>query len=182
MTRARFTLWRGVVALVIVVGAFVAAPRFAVAQLTPADSALVAQPSLAPKPGVDSVLDAKVHDVATRLRCPVCQGESIQDSPAELAAQMKTLVREQLAAGKSEREVMDYFLAKYGQWIMLEPRAEGFNLFVYALPIVFILAGAAAIWVMVKRWTRPMVVAPVVVAPMSTTPMSVTPEHTVSET
>jgi cytochrome c-type biogenesis protein CcmH len=135
-------------------------------------------PSLAPAPGVDSVLDAHVRAVSMRLRCPVCQGESIQDSPAELAAQMKGLVREQLASGKSEREVMDYFLAKYGQWIMLEPRAEGFNLFVYLLPILFIVIGGGAIWVAVRRWTRPMDV-PSVTAHVVGPPTSDVPQHDV---
>lgn len=132
------------------------------AQTTAIDSANAAISALAgssaaqanvPLPGVDRELDERVKHVAKRLRCPVCQGESIQDSPAELAAQMKRLVREQLANGKSEDEVLNYFIAGYGQWIMLEPRAEGFNLIVYWLPVLFLLFGGAAIWMAVKRWT-----------------------------
>ncbi|GEM_PF-630091 len=115
----------------------------------------VAQSVVIPAPGVDSVLDARVKGVASHLRCPVCQGESIQDSPAELAAQMKTLVREQLVAGRSEQQVLDYFVEKYGQWILLAPKAEGFNLLVYWLPVVFLCLGAGIIWIAVKRWTRP---------------------------
>ncbi|MEP6780337.1 MAG: cytochrome c-type biogenesis protein, partial [Gemmatimonadaceae bacterium] len=106
-------------------------------------------------PGVDSVLDARVKTVASRLRCPVCQGESIQDSPAELSAQMRSLVREQLAAGRTESQVFDYFVQKYGQWILLEPRAEGINLLVYWLPILFIVLGAGGLWMAVRKWTRP---------------------------
>ncbi len=112
-----------------------------------------------PEPGVDPVLDARVKSVATRLRCPVCQGESIQDSPAELATQMKRLVREQLHEGRSEQQVLDYFLAKYGDWILLEPRAEGFNLLVYWLPVLFLVLGAGVVLMLVRRWTRP--IAPI---------------------
>ena len=112
-------------------------------------------PKSAPLPGIDTVLDARAKGIASRLRCPVCQGESIQDSPAELAAQMKTVVREQLANGKSEPEILDYFTQKYGQWILLEPKAEGLNLIVYWLPVLFIVFGGAGLWFVVRRWTRP---------------------------
>ena len=126
------------------------------------------QTSAAPAPGVDPVLDERVKSVASRLRCPVCQGEAIQDSPAELAAQMKQLVREQLASGQSEQQVLDYFTQKYGQWILLEPKAEGINLLVYGLPIVFLLLGGVGIVMAVKKWSRP-VVAPRVTADGTTT-------------
>lgn len=109
---------------------------------------------IVPPPGADSVLDRRVKSIAQRLRCPVCQGESIQDSPADLATQMKALVREQLANGKSEQEVLDYFLAKYGDWILLEPRAEGINLLIYSLPVLFLAIGGGALFVIAKRWTR----------------------------
>lgn len=124
------------------------------AQSANATAAPTAQAGV-PAPGVDAVLDARVKAIASRLRCPVCQGESIQDSPAELSAQMKTLVREQLAAGKSDAAVMDYFVQKYGQWILLEPKAEGINLLVYWLPVAFLVCGAGVIVLAVRKWTRP---------------------------
>lgn len=131
--------------------------RPANAQVNAADSIAMTQaltqPGIAPAPGVDRALDERVKAVASRLRCPVCQGESIQDSPAELATQMKTLVREQLAAGKTEAEVIAYFVTGYGEWIMLEPKAEGFNLLVYWLPVLFLVFGGIGIWTAVKRWT-----------------------------
>jgi cytochrome c-type biogenesis protein CcmH len=108
-----------------------------------------------PIAGADSMLDRRVRSVAMRLRCPVCQGESIQESPAELAQQMKGVVREQLAAGKTEQDVLDYFLAKYGDWILLEPRAEGINLLVYWIPVIFLVIGAIVLFMTVKKWTRP---------------------------
>lgn len=88
------------------------------AQAAGASAAPVAQQAAA-----DPVLEARTNAVAAQLRCPVCQGVSIQDSPAELAQQMRDLVREQLRTGKSPDEVKAYFVSKYGEWILLQPRA-----------------------------------------------------------
>ena len=101
-----------------------------------------------------SRLDDSVRLVSSQLRCPVCQGESIQDSPAELAKQMRQVVREQLAAGRSGEEVKAYFVSKYGEWILLQPKAHGANLMVYVLPFVLLLGGAGVIVVAVRKWTR----------------------------
>jgi cytochrome c-type biogenesis protein CcmH len=103
----------------------------------------------------DSALEARTREVASVLRCPVCQGLSIQDSPSELSLQMKDVVRQQLKEGKSPEEVKAYFVSKYGEWILLQPKASGANLLVYILPIVLVLGGAVFIWLMVRRWSRP---------------------------
>jgi cytochrome c-type biogenesis protein CcmH len=102
----------------------------------------------------DSVLEARTREVSAVLRCPVCQGLSIQDSPSELSLQMKDVVRQQLRAGKSPEEVKAYFVSKYGEWILLEPKASGMNLLVYTLPIILVLGGAAFIWLNVRKWSR----------------------------
>ncbi len=101
----------------------------------------------------DSALEAMTTALASELRCPVCQGESIQDSPSELARQMRELIRDQLRSGKSPDEVRAYFVDKYGEWILLSPRAEGFNLVVYLVPFAAILVGGAVVWRTVRRWT-----------------------------
>lgn len=101
----------------------------------------------------DSVLEARTSALASELRCPVCQGNSIQDSPSELAQQMRDLIRDQLRAGKTPDEVRAYFVDKYGEWILLTPKATGFNLVVYLAPLVFILIGGAIVWRTVRRWT-----------------------------
>lgn len=100
-------------------------------------------------------LEERTRMVASELRCPVCQGNSIQDSPSELAQEMKGVVRDQLAAGKTPDEVKQYFIDKYGEWILLEPKASGFNLVVYLLPVVGVLIGGVIIWRSVRRWTAP---------------------------
>jgi cytochrome c-type biogenesis protein CcmH len=103
----------------------------------------------------DSALDAQTADISSHLRCPVCQGLSIQDSPSALAQQMRTIVRDQLRVGKTPQEIRSYFISRYGEWILLEPRPAGFNLTVYAVPVIAVLAGLAVIIGAVRRWTQP---------------------------
>lgn len=102
----------------------------------------------------DSILEARTAEVASELRCPVCQGLSIQDSPSELSQQMRSVVKDQLREGKTPDQVKAYFISKYGEWILLEPKAKGFNVLVYALPILLVLGGLGVIAVAVKKWTR----------------------------
>jgi cytochrome c-type biogenesis protein CcmH/NrfF len=125
--------------------------------VTPAPAAAPATGTVPPVPlsPNDSALDALTTIVASELRCPVCQGLSIQASPSELSQQMRALVKEQLASGKSPDEVKGYFVSKYGEWILLSPPAHGFNLTVYALPALLLVAGIAGIGLLVKRWTVP---------------------------
>ena len=103
----------------------------------------------------DSALEARTSSVAAQLRCPVCQGLSIQDSPSELAQQMRSLARDQLAQGKTPDEVKAYFVSKYGEWILLAPKARGFNLLAYAVPVLVVIVGGVVIALAVRRWTSP---------------------------
>jgi len=106
-------------------------------------------------PATDSALDARTAEISSHLRCPVCQGLSIQDSPSALAQQMRAIVRDQLRAGKTPQEIRTYFVSRYGEWILLEPRPAGFNLTVYVVPILAIVGGLVLIIVAVRRWTLP---------------------------
>jgi cytochrome c-type biogenesis protein CcmH len=103
----------------------------------------------------DTALEARTSAVAATLRCPVCQGESIQESPAALAQQMRALVRDKLRAGESPDEVKAYFVSRYGEWILLEPRMTGLNVVLYALPVVLVVGGLGLVAFLVRRWTRP---------------------------
>lgn len=103
----------------------------------------------------DTALERRTSEVASQLRCPVCQGESLQDSPSALAQEMRAVVRDQLAAGRSPEEVKAFFVSKYGEWILLQPRARGLNLVVYLAPFLVIVGGTALIIFAVRRWTRP---------------------------
>ncbi|HKG92617.1 MAG TPA: cytochrome c-type biogenesis protein [Gemmatimonadaceae bacterium] len=117
---------------------------------------LLAAPLRAQQPAARdaATVDAQAREIAGQLRCPVCQGESIKDSPSPLAQEMRQVVREQLAAGRTPDEVKQYFVAKYGEWILLAPEASGFNLLVYALPFAMLLGGGAVVALAVRRWTR----------------------------
>jgi len=108
----------------------------------------------------DSVLEARTTELASALRCPVCQGESIQDSPSELAQDMRAVVKEQLRAGKTPDEVKEYFVSKYGEWILLEPKATGLNIMLYVLPVLLVVGGLVLVTILVRRWTAPEAGAP----------------------
>jgi cytochrome c-type biogenesis protein CcmH len=95
-----------------------------------------------------------VHDVAAQLRCVVCQNLSVADSPSETANQMRQIIRERLAAGESPEQVRKYFVQKYGQWILLSPPKEGFNLLVWVVPFVGLGAGLVLVAVVLRRWSR----------------------------
>lgn len=108
-----------------------------------------------PVPAADSVLDARTAAVSATLRCPVCQGESIQDSPAELAQEMRAVVRDQLRAGKTPDEIKAYFVSRYGEWILLEPAMTGLNVLLYVFPVLLVVGGLALVAVLVRRWSTP---------------------------
>jgi len=105
--------------------------------------------------GAASPVDERVvHDVAAQLRCVVCQNLSVADSPSETANQMRQIIRERLAAGESPEQVRAYFVEKYGQWILLSPPKEGFNLLVWVVPFAGLGAGLVLVAVVLRRWTR----------------------------
>lgn len=101
----------------------------------------------------DSALDAQTAAVASTLRCPVCQGESIEDSPSDLARQMRAVVRDRLRAGETPDQVKAYFASKYGEWILLEPTMKGLNIMLYAIPVLLVVGGLALVAFLVRRWT-----------------------------
>ncbi len=101
-----------------------------------------------------SSLEEQVRQLAAELRCPVCQGLSVADSPSKMANQMRDLVRERLEAGESPEAVKAYFVERYGEWILLAPKKEGFNLLVWVLPFLGMFGGALALFAVVRRWVR----------------------------
>ncbi len=101
------------------------------------------------KPSNDPELRAQ--QLGHQLRCPVCRGVPISDSPSELARQMMDIVRQQVASGKSDAEILKYFEERYGEWVLLEPKAEGMNLLVWILPGLVLLGGAAAIIIHLRK-------------------------------
>src|SRR5262249_28315514 len=86
-------------------------------------------------------LDQRVRAVASQIQCPVCHGESVADSPSAIAAEMRSLIRQQLAQGMSEQQVLHYFRDRYGDGILETPPAQGFNALMWLGPLVVLIAG-----------------------------------------
>ncbi len=110
---------------------------------------LIGEPLGAPLAGTE--LDKMTEDVASRMRCPVCQGLSVADSPTDSALAMKAEVRELLAVGFTQEQTLQYFEKSYGEFIRLEPKAEGFSLLVWVVPVVGLLLGAVLIGFRLRR-------------------------------
>ena len=101
----------------------------------------------APKGQVVAVGNDGAHAIGLLLRCPVCQGMPISDSPADMAQSMMAKVRTMHSEGKSQDEILKYFTDRYGDWVLLKPKATGFNWIVWILPPVVLLLGiGGALW------------------------------------
>jgi cytochrome c-type biogenesis protein CcmH len=96
-------------------------------------------------------LEEQTHGLATELRCPVCQNLSVDDSPSEMANQMREVIREKLKDGESPEQIRAYFVSRYGEWILLAPTRQGFNWVAWLLPFGAILGGLGVIGWVVRR-------------------------------
>jgi cytochrome c-type biogenesis protein CcmH len=99
----------------------------------------------------DPALEARARTISAQLRCLVCQNQSIDDSDADLARDLRILVRERLVAGDSDEQVIDYVVARYGEFVLLSPRFSWRNAALWATPVVLLLAGGAAILLFARR-------------------------------
>ncbi len=104
-------------------------------------------------------LDQRVQNVASQLKCPVCQGESVADSQATIALQMRQIIREQLQSGKSEQDVVQYFVRSYGDQIVWLPLWQGFSLLAWLVPMAFLLGGAGLVFIVLREWRAGVAVA-----------------------
>ncbi|MBI3540557.1 MAG: cytochrome c-type biogenesis protein CcmH [Deltaproteobacteria bacterium] len=96
-------------------------------------------------------VDTRVETLGHQIRCPICRGVSIADSPSTLATEMMQILRTQIEQGKSDEEVLKYFEERYGPWILLQPKAEGMNLLVWLLPLFFVGGGGVFIILRAKQ-------------------------------
>jgi len=98
-----------------------------------------------------TALDARTEEVGGLLRCPVCQGLSVADSPSTMARNMKAEVREKLAAGYDREQILAHFERSYGEFVRLEPRMRGVNLLVWLGPLAVLIGGGAVVTWLLKR-------------------------------
>jgi cytochrome c-type biogenesis protein CcmH len=115
---------------------------------------LAAFPAFAVNPDevlADPALEARARALSAQLRCMVCQNQSIDDSNAELARDLRLLVRERLKKGDSDEAVIDYVVSRYGEFVLLNPRLRGETLLLWGAPVVLFLAGAAAMVLFVRK-------------------------------
>ncbi len=94
----------------------------------------------------DPVLESRARALSEGLRCPVCRNESIDESNAEISRDLRLLLRERLVAGDTDPQAVQFLVDRYGEYILLNPRADGANIVLWlAAPIMLLLAGAVAI-------------------------------------
>ena len=100
-------------------------------------------------------LTRTTQDIAATIRCPVCQGLSIADSPAEMAQNMKAQVRALLARGYTREQILSYFERSYGQFVLLAPKFQGISTLVWTLPIFALLIGIVIVFIKMKHLEAP---------------------------
>src|SRR3972149_9060626 len=113
---------------------------------------VMAQPVQAQAP---TPTDDQVNAIAKQLYCPVCENVPLDVCPTEACRQWRELIRAQLAEGRSESEIKQYFVLNYGARVLAEPPSAGLNWLVYLLPPVVILGGAWVLFRALRAWTRP---------------------------
>ena len=119
--------------------------------------ALLATPALAVRPDeilADPALEARARTLSQGLRCLVCRNESIDDSDAPLAHDLRVLLRDRLVAGDSDAQAVDYIVARYGEFVLLNPTTQGANLILWGAGPAALLAGAWLAFSVTRRRAR----------------------------
>jgi len=99
----------------------------------------------------DSAKEERARDLSRELRCMVCQNQSIDDSEAPLARDLRLLVRERIAAGDSDAQVMDFLVARYGEFVLLKPRLNPHTWLLWFLTPLALSGGGIALWIHGRR-------------------------------
>jgi cytochrome c-type biogenesis protein CcmH/NrfF len=111
-------------------------------------------PAGAVQPGealADPALEARARALSAELRCMVCQNQSIDLSDADLAHDLRVLVRERLTAGDNDEEVLDYVVSRYGEFVLLKPRWNVRNALLWGTPVLLLVAGAGVLFFSQRR-------------------------------
>ncbi len=112
----------------------------------------------------DPAQEARAKEISQNLRCVVCKSQSINDSNAPLAKDLRLLVRERVAAGDSDEEVMAYITDRYGEYVLLRPNVEGVNIFLWGAPTLMLLIGIGLAVLFIRQQRKVVLEAP---APLS---------------
>lgn len=97
----------------------------------------------------DLTPEQRSYTLDRELMCPICDGQTIDQSHAQIATDMKVIVRQKIAEGESNEQIRDYFVARYGEIVLASPDASGFNLLVWLMPVVIAGGGGlAVVWVL----------------------------------
>jgi cytochrome c-type biogenesis protein CcmH len=99
-------------------------------------------------------LDDQVRAIAKQLRCPVCTGETVADSNADVSIQIRGVIRQKLEAGETPDQIKAYFVARYGEGILLTPETSGFTLGVWVMPVVALVVGLIIVLGVLRSWSR----------------------------
>ncbi len=97
-------------------------------------------------------LQAQIREVSRSLRCAVCQSESVWESNAELALQMREIIRERLKNGESPDQIRAYFVGRYGDFILLKPARSGLNWLLWLGPVVLLFGGGCILFLWIRKW------------------------------
>lgn len=108
----------------------------------------------------DPVQEARARELSRELRCLVCQNQSIEDSNAPLARDLRRIVRERVVAGDSDKAVLDYLVQRYGEWVLLKPRFNLQNLLLWLGPVLLLILGGGIIFALYRRQPKAQAVAP----------------------
>ncbi|MGL3214739.1 cytochrome c-type biogenesis protein [Bradyrhizobium sp. BR 1433] len=103
----------------------------------------------------DPAKEARARELSKELRCMVCQNQSIDDSEAPLARDLRLLVRERISAGDSDAQVIDFLVARYGEFVLLKPRLNEHTLLLWLTPPLALLLGGLALWRLGRRKANP---------------------------
>ena len=124
---------------------------FAIAVMMGSSAAYAVQPD---EIMFDPARELRARDLSRELRCMVCQNQSIDDSEAPLARDLRLLVRERIAAGDSDAQVIDFLVARYGEFVLLKPRLKPHTLLLWLLPPLALAGGGLALWAHSRRRSR----------------------------
>ena len=126
--------------------------------------------------GQQPVSDDQVNAIAKKLYCPVCENIPLDVCPTQACKDWRELIRQQLGEGRTEAQILDYFVAKFGTRVLAQPPAHGFSTLVWVLPAVGLAGGGFFLWRLLRGWQRRRAPRELMAARQETGPPQVAPD------